>query len=39
MKKINLSEGYTMPEITVLDIAVEQGFQMSGESGLPDENM
>lgn len=33
MKKINLSEGYTMPEITVLDIAVEQGFLMSGATG------
>ena len=39
MKKINLSEGYTMPEITVLEVKVEHGFQMSGESGLPDENM
>lgn len=26
MKKTYLSEGYTMPEIVVLDIAVEQGF-------------
>ena len=32
MKKNYLSEGYTMPEIVVLDIAVEQGFSLSAPS-------
>lgn len=32
MKTNNHSEGYSMPEIVVLDIAVEQGFSLSAPS-------
>lgn len=43
MKKIMFLESYECPEVQVLEVEVEFGFQLSGggtgESGLPEEEM
>jgi len=39
MKKINLTEGYTMPEITVLEVKVEHGFEGSTGTFNPEEEI